>query len=79
VSPSKQTLTVKVPPPSKQPKALIELRQVYKVDETAAGDFPALLKHRILPPLESQLGQKRSVDLRPQSGPDAGSTASISS
>jgi len=29
-------------PPTKQTKALIELRQVYKVYETAAGDFPAL-------------------------------------
>jgi putative ABC transport system ATP-binding protein len=43
VSPSKQSA---VPPeailPTKQSKVLIELRQVYKVYETAAGDFPAL-------------------------------------
>ena len=29
-------------PPTSQPKPLIELRKVYKVYETAAGDFPAL-------------------------------------
>ncbi len=40
--PSKQTVQLKVPLLPKQPKALIELRQVYKVYETAAGDFPAL-------------------------------------
>ena len=43
MSPSKQSA---VPPeailPTKQSKVLIELRQVYKVYETAAGDFPAL-------------------------------------
>jgi putative ABC transport system ATP-binding protein len=38
-------------PPTNQPKALIELRQVYKVYQTAAGDFPALrgIDARILP------------------------------
>ena len=40
--PGKQTVPSKVFPPSKQPKALIELRQVNKVYQTAAGDFPAL-------------------------------------
>ena len=38
----KQVLLPEVPYPSNQLQALIELRQVYKVYETAAGDFPAL-------------------------------------
>jgi putative ABC transport system ATP-binding protein len=42
VSLGKQTLPFPAFPPTTQPKALIELRQVYKVYETAAGDFPAL-------------------------------------
>jgi putative ABC transport system ATP-binding protein len=42
VSPRKQTLPLENLPLATQPKALIELRQVYKVYETAAGDFPAL-------------------------------------
>jgi putative ABC transport system ATP-binding protein len=40
--PHKQTIPSEAFPQTKQPKALIELRQVYKVYETAAGDFPAL-------------------------------------
>ena len=39
---SKQVIPSEAFPPTKQPKALIELRQVYKVYETAAGDFSAL-------------------------------------
>jgi putative ABC transport system ATP-binding protein len=42
VSLSKQSLLPENLPSTRQPKALIELRQVYKVYETAAGDFPAL-------------------------------------
>ena len=42
MSPRKQTLPLENLPLATQPKALIELRQVYKVYETAAGDFPAL-------------------------------------
>jgi putative ABC transport system ATP-binding protein len=38
----KQTISPDNIPPTNQTKALIELRQVYKVYETAAGDFPAL-------------------------------------
>ena len=40
--PHKQTIPSEAFPQTRQPKALIELRQVYKVYETAAGDFPAL-------------------------------------
>jgi putative ABC transport system ATP-binding protein len=39
---SKPHLAPEAFPPPQQPKVLIELRQVYKVYETAAGDFPAL-------------------------------------
>ena len=42
MSPRKQTLPLENLPLATQPKALIELRQVYKVYETAAGDIPAL-------------------------------------
>jgi putative ABC transport system ATP-binding protein len=42
VSSRKQHLPPEILHPTNQPKALIELRQVYKVYETAAGDFPAL-------------------------------------
>ena len=42
MSPRKQREPPEIFPPTNQPKALIELRRVYKVYETAAGDFPAL-------------------------------------
>jgi putative ABC transport system ATP-binding protein len=42
VSPSKLLIPTENLPPANQTKALIEIRQVYKVYETAAGDFPAL-------------------------------------
>jgi hypothetical protein len=42
VSPSKQSIPAKAIPPTIQSQALIQLRQVYKVYETAAGDFLAL-------------------------------------
>jgi putative ABC transport system ATP-binding protein len=42
VSPSKHSSSSEINSPTAQPKALIEIRQVYKVYETAAGDFPAL-------------------------------------
>jgi putative ABC transport system ATP-binding protein len=42
VSPRKKSSSSENNFPTAQPKALIELRQVYKVYETAAGDFPAL-------------------------------------
>jgi putative ABC transport system ATP-binding protein len=42
VSPSKKSIPAAAPPPKTQSQALIQLRQVYKVYETAAGDFPAL-------------------------------------
>jgi putative ABC transport system ATP-binding protein len=42
VPPSKQSIQVDTLPPANQSQALIQLRQVYKVYETAAGDFPAL-------------------------------------
>jgi len=38
----KQSVSPEIFPPTNQPKALIEVRQVYKVYETAAGEFPAL-------------------------------------
>ena len=40
--PSKQSIQVDTVPPPNQSQALIQLRQVHKVYETAAGDFPAL-------------------------------------
>jgi putative ABC transport system ATP-binding protein len=42
VFPGKPRLSPESLPPTIQPRALIEIRQVYKVYETAAGDFPAL-------------------------------------
>jgi putative ABC transport system ATP-binding protein len=42
VSPSKYVVPPETPSPTNRSQALIELRQVYKVYETAAGDFPAL-------------------------------------
>ena len=39
---NKQDVPAEIPLLTRQPQALIELRQVYKVYETAAGDFPAL-------------------------------------
>ena len=42
VSLPKQSVHPEAFPPTQQPTALIELRQVSKVYETAAGDFPAL-------------------------------------
>jgi putative ABC transport system ATP-binding protein len=42
VSPSKQSDSVETIPQANQSQALIQLRQVCKVYETAAGDFPAL-------------------------------------
>jgi putative ABC transport system ATP-binding protein len=42
VSPSKLHVPSENFPLTNQPKALIEIRQVYKVYETVAGDFPAL-------------------------------------
>ena len=42
MSPSKQSLPAQTPPSSIQSHPLIQLRQVYKVYQTAAGDFPAL-------------------------------------
>jgi putative ABC transport system ATP-binding protein len=42
VSFSKQPIQTEILPPAQQPQALIQLRQVSKVYETAAGDFPAL-------------------------------------
>ena len=42
MSPSKQSIQTDPSPPKDQPQALIQLRQVYKVYETAAGEFPAL-------------------------------------
>ncbi len=40
--PQEQSIQVETVPPLNQSQALIQLRQVYKVYETAAGDFPAL-------------------------------------
>ncbi|MGZ6346229.1 MAG: ABC transporter ATP-binding protein [Anaerolineales bacterium] len=40
--PREQSIQVETVPPLNQSQALIQLRQVYKVYETAAGDFPAL-------------------------------------
>ncbi len=42
VSPSKQIIQAESFPPANQSQALIQLKQVCKVYETAAGDFPAL-------------------------------------
>jgi putative ABC transport system ATP-binding protein len=42
VSPRKQNILSETISPTNQSQALIQLRQVYKVYETAAGDFPAL-------------------------------------
>ena len=42
MSPRKRNLFSEEPAPLNQPKPIIELRQVYKVYETAAGEFPAL-------------------------------------
>jgi putative ABC transport system ATP-binding protein len=42
VSPSKLPNPTENLPPANQTKVLIEIHQVYKVYETAAGDFPAL-------------------------------------
>jgi putative ABC transport system ATP-binding protein len=42
VSPRKQSILAEAVPLTNQPQALIQLRQVFKVYETAAGDFPAL-------------------------------------
>jgi putative ABC transport system ATP-binding protein len=42
VSPRKQVVSPETVSPTNRSQALIELRQVYKVYETAAGDFPAL-------------------------------------
>jgi putative ABC transport system ATP-binding protein len=42
VSPRKPLIPPENLPPATQTKALIEIRKVYKVYETAAGDFPAL-------------------------------------
>jgi putative ABC transport system ATP-binding protein len=42
VSPPKQDIQAEVIPLANQTQALIQLRQVYKIYETAAGDFPAL-------------------------------------
>jgi putative ABC transport system ATP-binding protein len=42
VSSRKQSSLPETASPTNQPQALIELRDVYKVYETAAGDFPAL-------------------------------------
>jgi putative ABC transport system ATP-binding protein len=42
VSPRKQSIQAEPTPLTNQPQALIQLRQVCKVYETAAGDFPAL-------------------------------------
>jgi putative ABC transport system ATP-binding protein len=42
VLPPKQRFQAEAVPLTDQPQALIQLRQVYKVYETAAGDFPAL-------------------------------------
>jgi len=42
VSPRKQSIQAVPTPPTNQPQALIQLRQVCKVYKTAAGEFPAL-------------------------------------
>jgi putative ABC transport system ATP-binding protein len=42
VSPRKSNIQAEAAPSVNQSQALIQLRQVYKVYETAAGDFPAL-------------------------------------
>jgi putative ABC transport system ATP-binding protein len=42
VSPCKQSIQAEAVPLTNQPQPIIQLRQVYKVYETAAGDFPAL-------------------------------------
>jgi putative ABC transport system ATP-binding protein len=42
VSPRKQCVQAEARPLTKQPQPIIQLRQVHKVYETAAGDFPAL-------------------------------------
>jgi putative ABC transport system ATP-binding protein len=42
VSPRKHVIPPETVSPTNRSQALIELRQVYKVYETAAGDFPAL-------------------------------------
>ena len=42
MSSRKQIIPTEAPPLPNQPQPLIQVRQVYKVYETAAGDFPAL-------------------------------------
>ena len=42
MSPRKLNIQTETIPPTNSPQPLIKLRQVYKVYETAAGDFPAL-------------------------------------
>jgi putative ABC transport system ATP-binding protein len=42
VSPRQQNIQAEAAPLTNQPQPLIQLRQVYKVYETPAGDFPAL-------------------------------------
>jgi len=79
VPPRKQSIQAEAAPPTNQPQPLIQLWQVTKVYETAAGDFPALAQAQLDSVKAQAAAAQRALDNYDLKAPFAGTVADINS